>query len=132
MGANRVFFAQRALDEWLDQGRITLSGDELSISGTGEQFRLEGALHFVADVADTGDPHGLTGKVKTLRDVQVMQGEHCADSVVLGDSAYEVVEGFLGEALPRRGDDVDTDLDPAHPLAQLLDRLHSDLGAADS
>jgi hypothetical protein len=31
--------------------------------------------------------------------VTAMNGEHCADSVVLGDSAYQVVEGFVGEVL---------------------------------
>src|SRR6478672_7902686 len=102
MSENRVFFPQQTVDEWLDEGRIVLSGSELSIGGTREHFRLQGALHFVADVAETGDPHELVGKVKTLEDVQAMQGEHCADSVVLGESAYQVVEGFLAAPLPSR------------------------------
>lgn len=129
MSANRVFFPQQALDEWLDDGRVTLTGDELSIGGDGQHFRLEGALHFVADVADTGDPHQLVGKVKTLRDVAALQGEHCADSVVLGESAYQVVEGFLGDPLPGVEDVAAGDLEAEHPLCQLLDRVQVDLGA---
>jgi hypothetical protein len=99
MSANRVFFPQQALDRWLDEGHVALAGDELFIPAVGRHFRLRAAVRFVADVAETGDPHALCGKVKTLDDVTAMKGEHCADSVVLGDSAYQVVEGFLGEVL---------------------------------
>jgi len=99
-GANRVFFPQRALDEWLEQGRITLVGDELTITAESRRFRLATAVRFMAEVAENRDPHDLVGKVKTLEQVLALQGEHCADSVILGDNAYEVVEGFLGEPQP--------------------------------
>lgn len=130
MSENRVFFPQQTVDAWLDEGRIVLSGSELSIGGTREHFRLQGALHFVADVAETGDPHELVGKVKTLEDVQELHGEHCADSVVLGESAYQVVEGFLAVPLPSRDAVLPAsaeadELDAAHPLAQLLSRLQT-------
>jgi hypothetical protein len=32
--------------------------------------------------------------------VVALGGEHCAGSVILGDNAYEVVEGFLGLPIP--------------------------------
>jgi hypothetical protein len=102
MGVNRVFFPQEALDEWLEQGRITLVGDELTVHQEGRRFVLQGALRFVAEVADNQDPHDLVGRVKTLEQVQALEGEHCADSVILGDNAYQVVEGFLGEPLPQK------------------------------
>lgn len=134
MGANRVFFPQQALDRWLDQGYAALAGDDLFIAAGGRHFRLQGALLFLADVAETGDPHALVGKVKTLDVVGELQGEHCADSVILGESAYQVVEGFLGEPLPsavqapapvlkaRAASADPSDLDT---LAQLLERLES-------
>jgi hypothetical protein len=125
-----VFFPQQALDEWLDQGRIVLSGSELSIGGHSVRFRLEGALLFVADVSETGDPHRLVGKVKSLEDVQALDGEHCADSVVLGESAYQVTEGFMGQLLaPADAASSSpkgmTGLDAGHPLAQLIERLQT-------
>jgi hypothetical protein len=100
MAANRVFFPQQALDEWLEQGRAALVGDELTVAPEGRRFQLASALRFVAEVAENSDPHDLVGKVKTLEQVSAIGGEHCADSVVLGDNAYQVVEGFLGEPLP--------------------------------
>jgi hypothetical protein len=131
MSANRVFFPQQALDRWLDDGHVALAGEELFIPAAGRHFRLRAAVHFKADVADTGDPHSLCGKVKTLDDVSAMQGEHCADSVVLGDSAYQVVEGFLGELLASAaaasdGSGLDRPsgaLAELDPLSQLVARL---------
>ena len=46
MGANRVFFPQQTLDEWLGQGRAMLVGDELTLGPAARRFRLSSALHF--------------------------------------------------------------------------------------
>lgn len=100
MAENRVFFPQQALDRWLEQGRITLVGDELTIAPGGRRFRLVSALRFMTEVAGADDAHALLGKVKSIEDVLAMSGEHYADSVVLGDNAYSVIEGFLGQPLP--------------------------------
>lgn len=100
MSENRVFFPQQVLDEWLEQGRVMLVDDELTLGPAARRFRLTTALHFVAEVADTPDAHDLIGKVKTKEQVQALSGEHYADSVVLGDNAYQVIEGFVGELLP--------------------------------
>lgn len=100
MNVNRVFFPQEALDTWLEQGRIALVGDELTIQPEGRRFRLTSAVRFMAEVAENRDPHDLVGKVKTLDQVLALAGEVCAGSVIIGDNAYEVVEGFLGEAVP--------------------------------
>ncbi len=100
MGANRVFFPQQALDAWLEQGRIALVGDELTITPEGRRFSLTAAVRFMAEVAENRDPRDLVGKIKTLEQVQELAGEHCAGSVIIGDNAYEVVDGFLGEPAP--------------------------------
>jgi hypothetical protein len=98
MGINRVFFPQQALDSWLEQGRIALVGDELTITPEGRRYSLTAAVRFLAEVAENSDPRGLVGKVKTLEQVEALQGEYSAGSVIIGDNAYEVVDGFLGEA----------------------------------
>jgi hypothetical protein len=99
MSENRVFFPQEALDAWIEQGRVQLVGDELTTTPEGRRLRVEGALRFTAEVGTGTDPHGLVGKVKTLDQVKALNGEHYADSVIIGDCAYQVVEGFLGELL---------------------------------
>lgn len=39
----------------------------------------------------------MCGKVKSVEDVTALSGEVAGGSVVLGDNAYEVVEGFLAD-----------------------------------
>jgi hypothetical protein len=99
MSENRLFFPQEALDAWIEQGRVLLVGDELTTTPEGRRLRVESAVRFIAEVAAGSDPNGLVGKVKTIEQVQALGGEHVADSVVMGDCAYQVVEGFLGEVL---------------------------------
>jgi hypothetical protein len=97
MGKNRVFFPQQALDSWLEQGRIALVDDEMTLKPDGQRYRLSSAIRILAEVAEGNDPHDLVGKVKTIEQIAGMGGDHQADSLVLGDNAYQVVEGFLGD-----------------------------------
>ena len=66
MGKNRVFFPQQALDAWLEQGRIGLVDDEMTLKPDGQRYRLSSAIRILAEVADGTDPHDLVGKVKTI------------------------------------------------------------------
>jgi hypothetical protein len=100
MGANRLFFPQEALDTWLDEGRVVLDGDMLTLNPEGQRFELEGAVRFLEEVTGSGDTKELVGKVKTKAQLAELEGELCADSVVLGDNAYQIVEGFVGVLLP--------------------------------
>jgi hypothetical protein len=128
MSVNRVFFPQQALDTWLESGRATLVGDELTILPETRRFRLTSAVRFTAEVAEGRDPHDLVGKVKDLEQVAAFQGEHAAESVILGDNAYDVIEGFLGELLPASKKSARRSaasakapsIDPDDPLTRLL------------
>jgi hypothetical protein len=128
MTANRVFFPQQALDTWLEQGRVALVGDELTITPEGRRFLLTSAVRFMAEVAEGRDPHDLVGKVKDLEQVAMLCGEHSVSTVIIGDYAYDVIEGFLGEPLPplkkstarRSLAGVKPSADPNDPITQLL------------
>jgi hypothetical protein len=93
MSHARVFFPQEALEVWMADGRAHVVDETLFLDG--QAFRLETALRFMNEVAGGGDELRLVGRVQTLDQVANEGGEHCAASVVLGDNAYEVVEGFL-------------------------------------
>src|SRR3972149_3661273 len=97
MPKSRVFFPQAALDSWLEQGRVALVDQEMTLLPAGERYRLTPAVRVMQEVAEGSDAHALVGKVKTLEQLASLGGEHCADSVILGDNAYAVIEGFLGE-----------------------------------
>ncbi|HEX7478203.1 MAG TPA: hypothetical protein VF331_10380 [Polyangiales bacterium] len=114
MGANRVFFSQEAVDRWLAEERIELEGETLTLAPAGPAFRLTSAVRFLAEVAGGGDVKGLVGKTKTLETVSALAGEHAPGSVVLGDDAYEVIDGFLAELL-----DTERGVDALSALARL-------------
>jgi hypothetical protein len=97
--ANRVFLPQDALDRWLTEGRVEVEGDTMTLRPEGQQFRLKTAVRIMSEVAGGGDSHSLVGKVKDLEQLVAIGGEHCSDSVILGDNAYQVVEGFVGEPI---------------------------------
>lgn len=118
MADNRVFLPQMAVDTWLEEGRVELDGEVMTLLPAGQEFKLESALRFIAEVAGEPDPHDLVGRVKSLPQVEALEGEHYSDSVIIGDNAYEVVEGFVGEPLldgPARGPEGDFD-----PITNLL------------
>lgn len=95
MAANRVFFPQEALEVWTAEGRATVEQETMLLGGM--RFLLTTGLRFTTEVAGGGDSAQLVGKCKSVEQVIELGGEHYADSVVLGEDAYEVVEGFLAE-----------------------------------
>lgn len=99
MGVNRVFLPQEMLDGWLSEERIDVDDDVMTLRPEGQRFRLKTALRFMEEQAGGGDDQRLVGKVKDLDQLGEIGGEHCADSVILGDNAYQVIEGFVGEPL---------------------------------
>ncbi len=104
MQAHRVFLSQETLDHWLQEERVSVEGEVMTLNPEGQSFRLITALHFVAEVADGGDEHELVGTVHDLSEIEALGGEHCAGSVILGDNAYDVVEGFVGDPLTPEAD----------------------------
>lgn len=71
----------------------------MTLVGDGRSFRLHSAVHFVKVSGGDADAHDLVGKVRAVAALQKDGGEHYMDSVILGDTAYDVQQGFLGEPL---------------------------------
>lgn len=99
MRSNRVFLPQEALDAWLDSERISLDGEVMTLLPEGQRFRVSTAVRFTVDLTDSGDKLQLLGKVKDLEQLAALSGEHSMDSVIFGDDAYQVIEGFVGDPL---------------------------------
>lgn len=93
MSLARVFVPQETLEIWVAEGRAQLHGETLTLGDV--PMQLESAVRITAEVADGGDAEQLVGRVKTLSQIAELGGEHATASVVLGDNAYEVVDGFL-------------------------------------
>jgi hypothetical protein len=99
MGKNRVFFPQDALDRWLLDGRVELSGSELTIPNERRRYRLVEAVRVLSEEAGAQDLHELVGRVKTVLYLTELGAELLGDSMVLGENAYRIVTGWLGSPI---------------------------------
>jgi hypothetical protein len=94
---NRVFFPQAALDVWLGDGTVDLRGDELTIAAEGRRYRLTESVRIVNEVTGGADANDLVGRVKAKALLEEKGAEILESSLLLGDNAYDVVPGWLGE-----------------------------------
>ena len=78
---------------------MRIQDDIMTLSGDGRAFRLRPAIRFlkVSGGADVQDPNQLIGRVKLLDDLLQLGGEQFMESVIVGEVAYDVQTGFLGE-----------------------------------
>lgn len=96
MAKNRIFFPQLAFDVWLSDGHVELNGDELTMKAEGRRYRISEAVRVLREVTGTADPHDLVGKVKSRVYLLELGAELVEGSMILGDNAYDIVEGFSG------------------------------------
>src|SRR5687767_741256 len=93
---NRVFFPQLLLDQWGVEGKIDLTGTELIILAEGRRYKIEECVRVVAEVTGASDPHSFVGRVKPKAQLDEMGAEVLEGSMILGDNAYDVVQGWAG------------------------------------
>ena len=99
MRRNRVFFPQTALDEWVAEDTVDVSDTELVIRAEGRRYSIEEAVRVLREVTDTGDPHEFVGKVKPVAALAELGAELLDTSMLIGDHAYDVIPGFVGEPI---------------------------------
>ena len=117
MGVNKFFWPQELLDQWIVDEKIVLRGDTLSILEEKRDFKVKQAVYFASDVGDGEDAQDLVGRVKELEILGEMGAEHYMDSVLVGDSAYQVVQGFTGEPTAPQAQDKEGPADIAGAIS---------------
>jgi hypothetical protein len=93
---NRVFFPQAALDEWITEDRVDLKHDELTIKSESRRYKIIEAIRILREATSSSDPHELLGKVKSKAFLEELGAEVLESSMIIGDNAYDVVQGFVG------------------------------------
>jgi len=63
-------------------------------------FAMKPAVHFVRAAGQDHDPNDLIGRVKSKETLEEMGAEQMASSVIYKDTAYDIIDGFIGEPLP--------------------------------
>jgi hypothetical protein len=92
----RLFVPQGKLEEWALGDKADIRDGKLVVVAEKSSFAVQPAVHFTKLVSGTDDKK-LLRKVKTEDELQKLGAEHMADSVLLGDTAYEVTGGYVAE-----------------------------------
>ena len=95
---NTVFFPQAMLDVLAELGHVDLVGEELVLTSGGYRYRIEEAVRVLREVTTGEDPSRLCGKVRSRAALTGEMGaELLGGSMLIEESAYDVVPGFVGE-----------------------------------
>ena len=97
----RIFVSQKRVQQWTEEGRVHIEGNQMTLPEMGRMFRLSEAFYVERAVSDGGDVLGLKGRVKTRNQIAQLGGEVFLNSLVIGDAAYEGDPGFVGEQMQR-------------------------------
>ena len=92
----KLFLPQTQLEEWALEDKADVKDGQLVVSGEQGVYPVTPAVH-ILQVVSGEDTQGLVTKVKTESQLSSLGAEQMADSVLLGDTAYEVVPGYLAE-----------------------------------
>jgi hypothetical protein len=95
--ADYLFVPQTVLDKWSEKGKVSVDGHVLTLLEAKKSFQLTSAVRFLKMEAGE-DAARLLSKVKTVDALKKMGAEHYMDSVILGEAAYQVQQGFLADA----------------------------------
>ena len=90
----KLFLPQTSLEEWASSDQADVREHALVLSGEQVRYPVEAAVHVKALVSGP-DEHQLLRKVKTDAQLAELGAERLADSVVAGESAYDVESGYV-------------------------------------
>lgn len=116
----KLFLPQKTLEDWSMNEKADLQDGKLVVKeGGASTHPVSAAVHFVKLVSGE-DANSLVGRVKTQAQLQTLGAEHFADSVILGEAAYEVAEGYVTEVQVAAPPKADPKKKAANPEADLL------------
>lgn len=92
----RLFLSQAQLEEWALDDKADIKDGVLVVTGEEGVYPVVPAVHLL-QVVSGEDSQGLIAKVKTEEQLKSLGAEQMADSVLLGETAYEVVPGYVAE-----------------------------------
>jgi len=91
----KVFIPQNVVDSWVTADKIELLGEVVTFRGSGVAVSMAPACYFDRVAGGSDDGNNLLGRVKTKTTIDAMGAEAYMNSVILGETAYEVQAGFV-------------------------------------
>jgi hypothetical protein len=95
----QLFISQERLDAWTGDQKIVLRGDRMTLASDGRSFRIRPAVRFLRVVGGEPDPNGLVETVLDNAGLERLGADSYMNSCIVGDTAYDVQPGFLGEPM---------------------------------
>jgi hypothetical protein len=95
----KVFIPQDVVDSWVTSDKVELSGEVLTFRGSGLTLRMVPGYYFDHVAGGSDEGHNLLGRAKVKAAINAMGAEAYMNSVILGETAYEVESGFVAKTL---------------------------------
>lgn len=103
----KIFLPQDKLETWVNDGKISFSDNVITtLSGKKVKYKLVPAYKFLKLTSGEKDESNLLGTVKTKDDIKYLKPDIFMDSIIIGEMAYEVETGYIGNL---KLDDEETD-----------------------
>lgn len=115
----KLFLPQKTLEDWATTEKADLADGKLVLKEGRSSHPVTPAVHFLKLVTGE-DSRGLLGRVKTTAQLQALSAEQMGDSCIVGETAYEVVEGYVAEVHVAPAAKPDAKKKSASPEADLL------------
>lgn len=93
----KLFIPQEWADSAHMEDRIDIQGLVIHAKADGKSYKLEEAVRVLS--VEGGDPDNLAlvGRVKSHEQIVALGGEQVGESLICGETAYRVQQGFLAE-----------------------------------
>ena len=92
----KLFLPHATLEAWTVDEKADLKDGKLVLTETKAAYPAVSAVHLHKLVSGTDD-HKLLSKVKSDEQLRALGAEHMSDSVLIGETAYDVTQGFITE-----------------------------------
>lgn len=105
----KLFLPQSTLEEWATADKADVHDRALVVTGEPVRYPVEPAVHVMSLVSGP-DEHQLLKKVKTDAQLAELGAERLSDSVVAGETAYDVESGYVVQLPDPTGQPTETAL----------------------
>lgn len=95
--AGPLFFTHEMIEQWIDDGEVLFEDDVLTIFEQNTSYKLAPAVR-VTQLLSGEDVNGWMGAILSVEQATSAGAEHFQGSLIIGDTAYQCEEGFLGNA----------------------------------
>jgi hypothetical protein len=97
--STKVFLPQDLVDSWITADKVELAGEVMTFRGSSVALRLVPGFYFDHVAGGLDEGHQLLGRAKSKAAVAALGAEVYMNSIILGETAYEVEAGYVAKLI---------------------------------